>query len=82
MGEWGMGECECGRSHPERAEGAHVIPSERSESRDLHFGPALFNGRNADFPGCTGQSRICSVGADRSLRHTIKEFEVVDGYEG
>ena len=50
MGEWGMGECECGRSHPERAEGARVIPSERSDSRDLHLASALFNGRNAEFP--------------------------------
>jgi len=36
---------------------------------------ALFTGRNADFPGCIGQSRICSVWAERSLLHAIKDVK-------
>jgi hypothetical protein len=72
MGEWGSANVGFDPAFVIPSERA-VIPSERSESRDLHFGSALFTGRNADFPGCTGHGRICSMGAERSLLHTIEE---------
>ena len=72
MRNGGMGEC--GRSHPERAEGARVIPSERSESRDLHLASALFNGRNAEFPRMHRTKPDRSVRLERSLLRTTTKM--------
>jgi len=56
---------------------ALVIPSERSESRDLHV-PSARHRRNADnntdFAETAGSLRV----AERSLHRTIKDFGTVD----
>jgi hypothetical protein len=75
----------------ERSESA-VIPSERSESRDLHLGStraAKASTAGISRGGAEGGALACYEPADaearsrvqRSLRRTLKDFDLVDGEE-